>query len=89
MVWAPSLEILFLYKIFYILNFCWNILSCKIKNYVRLSESDVILFKQNKHPAIALDPSSEIWVLDKIFYISIYCWKIVLKIKNSERLSSS
>jgi len=68
---------------------CINSCKIKIKNSARLSESDVILFKRNKPPAMALDPSSEIRVLDKIFYMFYLLLKYRYKIKNFFKFSQS
>jgi len=66
MALAPSTKILLLYKTFHIFIYYWNILVVvisKIKNFRRLSLSDLILLKLFKPYAMALAPSIEIWLL--------------------------
>jgi len=52
----------------------WNILVVlKLKNSSRLSSSDLMLFKPFNPSAMALAPSSKILLLEKKFYIFIFC----------------
>jgi len=61
---APSYEIWFLEKIFYMFNYYYKYISSfKIKNLGNKSSSDLILFKFFKPSPMALAPSSEILFL--------------------------
>jgi len=53
----------------------------QIKNFFRFISNYTILFKLFKHSAMGLVPSSEISLLNKIFYNFIYDLKYISSIK--------